>query len=390
MRTFHCEHCGNAVFFENSRCTQCGSALGVVPDLLRVTALAPAGDGAWQAATPLAQGRVYRKCANYVEHDVCNWLIPAAEDAAYCAACRLNRIIPNLQRAGFRERWYRLERSKRRLLYSLIRLGLPLVDKRTDPQRGLAFSFMSQQDALPGETILTGHDNGHIVINIDEADPALRERSRVDMQEKYRTLLGHFRHEIGHYYWDLMIPGSADEARFRRTFGDERADYATAIERYYRDGARPGWERHFISRYASAHPWEDWAETWAHYLHIVDTLETAEHYGLRVEHRHPSGRTDRAAPRFDPYRVRDFDPIIEHWTPMTRALNSLNRSMGLSDLYPFVLPPPAIAKLRFVHRLLRDQPRRASGDDATRDRPVVLGAARGWLERLADALRPGA
>ena len=355
MRTFHCDNCQAAVYFENTHCTSCGHTLGLLPEYLRVSSLQPLDNGLWRAMMPAAEGRTYRQCENYHVHQVCNWMVPSASDERFCKACRLNAVIPNLSRPGFAEHWYRLERSKRRLIYSLLKLGLPLRSKERDPTSGLAFSFMSQLDAAPGEQVMTGHANGHITINIDEADASKRERNRLDLQERYRTLVGHFRHEIGHYYWDLLIAGGPHLEAFRDLFGDERKDYAAALNRHYEQGPAPDWQSRFISAYASSHPWEDWAETWAHYLHIVDTLETAENFGISMEHELPDGDVNRAAPDFNPYVIDDFEPLMEHWLPLTFALNSLNRSMGLQDIYPFVLSDPAIDKLAFVHRVIKAQ-----------------------------------
>ena len=143
MRTFHCEHCNNPVYFDNTVCTRCNHALGVLPEILRVCALEPGTEGTWQALTALTAGTGYRKCENYAVHAVCNWMVPADSGQRFCIACRFNHFIPNLSRPGYAERWYRLERSKRRLIYSLLKLGLPLRTRAEDPERGLAFSFMS-------------------------------------------------------------------------------------------------------------------------------------------------------------------------------------------------------------------------------------------------------
>ena len=381
MRTFHCDHCWNAVFFENTHCTQCGHQLGVLPDFLRVSALTQSGDSTWRALMPAAHDRLYRKCRNYEAHNVCNWMVRAETSDHYCIACRLNLIIPNLSRPGFVDHWYRLERSKRRLLYSLLKLGLPVVSKSVQPDGGLAFSFMSDLDAPSGQTVVTGHANGNITINIDEADSAIRERNRLDLNEKYRTLLGHFRHEIGHYYWDRLIRDRGAIEDFRKLFGDERIDYAASLDRYYEQGPPPDWSNRFITPYASSHPWEDWAESWAHYLHIVDALDTAGHFGLRMKRELADGSVHRADPRFDPYHIREFHPIIEHWIPLTFALNSLNRSMGFQDLYPFVLPQPAIEKLAFVHDIVRASPEYPPDYVVTWDRgPSQLGL--GLIRRL--------
>jgi len=358
MKTFCCSVCGQPVYFENSRCTHCGATLGFLPDLMRLAAVVEGDDGLWlepvENPKPLvkAEPRAYNKCGNYARHEVCNWMVPADTGEDLCAACRPNQVIPNLARPGNLDRWFRIERGKRRLAYSLLRLGLPMPSKSEDPKGGLGFAFLSSCDAPPGETVMTGHAGGLITINLDEADPAHRERMRLDMDEKYRTLLGHFRHEIGHYYWDLLIRDGERLDGFRAGFGDERADYGDALDVHYSKGPPVDWQDNYISSYAASHPWEDWAETWAHYLHIVDTLETTAHFGVAIERQMPDGSVQRADPDYDPYSVADFQALIEDWLPLTFALNSINRSMGNTDLYPFVLSQPVIDKLHFVHRVI--------------------------------------
>jgi hypothetical protein len=386
MRTFSCQFCGQPVYFENSQCTHCGATLGFLPDRQRLSALEQGEDGLWRVPLPKPERaaraaapslfarwfgrppapvappapaqpgppRAYRQCTNYAQHDVCNWMVPADDEDAFCIACRPNQVIPNLARPGNLDKWYRLERSKRRLAYGLLRLGLPVQTKAEDPVGGLGFAFLSSLDANPGESVLTGHAQGLITLNIDEADPATRERMRLDMDERYRTLLGHFRHEIGHYYWDRLIRDGDGLAPFRALFGDEQLDYGAALNAHYANGAPLDWQDRFVSAYAAAHPWEDWAETFAHYLHIVDTLETSEHFGVQIERRLPDGSVQRSNPDFDPYTIDDFQPIIDNWLPLTFAFNSLNRSMGQPDMYPFVLSPPVIDKLAFVHRVVRE------------------------------------
>ena len=354
MKTFACELCGQPVYFENTLCTYCGATLGFLPDRMQLSAFVLGDDGLWRVPEADPAPRAYRKCVNYAEHDVCNWMVPAEQSDPFCAACRPNEIIPNLSRPGNVDKWYRIERSKRRLVYGLLQLGLPVLTKAEDPSRGLGFAFLCSLDAEPGEVVMTGHANGLITINLDEADPAKRERVRVDMAEKYRTLLGHFRHEIGHYYWDLLVRDTYRLDAFRAMFGDERAHYGAALDAYYAYGAPMNWQNNYISAYASAHPWEDWAETWAHYLHIVDTLETAAHFGVEVERRMPDGSVQRADPEFEPYATEAFEPIIDSWLPLSFALNSITRSMGQSDLYPFVLSQPVINKLAHVHRVVHE------------------------------------
>jgi hypothetical protein len=355
MNIFHCDRCGQLVYFENVSCTRCGATLGFLPDLSTVSALRSAEEGLWQALAPAAEGRRYRLCRNSAQEEVCNWLVPAEDPDPYCRACRLNHTIPDLGRPGNRLLWARLEAGKRRMIYSVLRLGLPLADKGQDPRRGLAFDFLAAPDPSfrESQTVVTGHAEGLITIDVAEADDAVRERLRQDMGEPYRTILGHFRHEIGHYYWARLIDDARRHEAFRTVFGDERADYDQALQVHYGRGPRPDWTAEFVSAYASAHPWEDWAESWAHYLHIVDTLETSYAFGLRVAPRTGADPLVRSEPRFDPYQAADFDAVMAAWLPLTYAMNSLNRSMGQPDPYPFVLSDTAIAKLNFVHRTVR-------------------------------------
>ena len=345
MKLFQCQHCGQPLYFENTRCESCGHELGYLPSREAITALEPDGGDQWRAlADP--EGR-YRFCDNR-QYDVCNWLVPAETPDRYCPACRHNRTIPDLSQPNNLLRWRKMELAKHRLFYSLLRFRLPLVTRAEDPWEGLAFDFLSD-GPVP---VLTGHENGIITINLVEADDAERERRRTQMGEPYRTLLGHFRHEIAHYYWDRLVAGSPSLDACRTIFGDDRKDYAAALKDHYSKGPPADWAQHFITPYATAHPWEDWAETWAHYFHMVDTLETASAFGLHIKPRLSKGAAALSADiNFDPY-VATIDHLIENWLPLTFAVNSINRSMGISDLYPFVLAPAVISKLSFVHDMI--------------------------------------
>ncbi|WP_018935074.1 putative zinc-binding metallopeptidase [Thioalkalivibrio sp. ALJ24] len=365
MELFECDACGMAVHFDNTCCTACGHRLGFLSDRLRVAALLPDGEGrdargqeipgGWWRVAGEVDGVRYRQCRHYAVDGVCNWMVPESDAHPFCRACRLNRTIPDLGVAGNRTLWARLEAEKRRLVYGLLRLGLPLVSQREDPQ-GLAFDFLASTTPAfqEGGGVVTGHAAGLITLDIAEADPAVRERMREAMAEPYRTILGHFRHESGHYYWERLVRGGPAHEDFRRVFGDERADYDAALRRHYREGPPADWQGRFVSAYASAHPWEDWAETWAHYLHIVDTLDTARAYGLHVGAPALAGASMRQTPDYDPYNAPDIDTLMDHWLPLTNALNSLNRSMGHGHVYPFMLTPAAITKLQWVHAMIRD------------------------------------
>ena len=346
MKTFHCDHCEALLFFESTQCLSCDHLLAYAPTSGRVVALkrVESEEGQWHRARAGDDEQHYKLCANYVGERVCNWALSADDPNTLCKSCRLTRVIPNLTVAGHRAAWAKLESAKRRMLYTLQALRCPVHSKAEDP-RGLAYEFLAADNSQP--KILTGHDNGLIIVNIAEADDATRERERTRLHEPYRTLLGHFRHEIGHYYWRCLIEGQPCIEAFRQTFGDERVDYGAALKHHYESGPPSSWEERYISSYAASHPWEDWAESWAHYMHMVDMLETAGDCGLRLEPR-----------RSDEPRLTDsnsdtastaFDELIGKWFPLTFVLNNLNRSMGLPDGYPFVLTDPVIAKLRFIH-----------------------------------------
>ncbi|MFI5156967.1 MAG: putative zinc-binding metallopeptidase, partial [Chitinophagales bacterium] len=248
------------------------------------------------------------------------------------------------------KRWKSIEVAKHRLVYSLMRLDLPLEAKKDNEEAGIAFEFLADSSAK--EKIVTGHDHGVITLNIEEADEAARVRHKLDLGEKYRTLLGHFRHEIGHYYWELLIQNSPEIYPFREIFGNENVDYSKALEDYYQQGAPGDWSEHFISPYASSHPWEDWAETWSHYLHMMDALETGNSFGIRVRSADKLSDSgyDTEIIR-DPYGISEFGPIIDMWLPLSFAVNSLNRSMGHPDFYPFVISSGVEHKLAFIHRI---------------------------------------
>ena len=350
MKLFQCQNCGSPLYFENTRCERCGLSLGYLPARETVSALEPDNTqrtDQQQVWIALADGAKYRYCANFA-YGVCNWLVPSARAEPFCAACRHNQMVPDLSLPENVDRWRALENAKHRLFYTLLQLRLPVETKAESPN-GLAFQFLA--DVAPAAApVFTGHADGVITINLAEADDAERERRRHQMGELYRTPLGHFRHEIGHYYWDRLIANTPQLAEFRRLFGDERQDYDNALRNYYATGAPPDWSDRFISAYASAHPWEDFAETWAHYFHMIDTLETAHVAGLAVSPKLP--QSPGAVFDFHP-RDSDMKHLVEAWLALTFAVNSINRSMGQHDLYPFVLGPLAVDKLTFVQELIR-------------------------------------
>lgn len=367
MKTFRCDHCGHPLFFENVQCLQCGSALAFLPDRLALCAIepVPAAEGQWRRKPRRRADntRRYRLCQNHTERQACNFAVPADDANPLCVSCRQTRILPDLSIPQNQERWYRIEVAKRRLFYTLAKLGLVSVTPKNGERDGPVFEFLAD---MPGQSIITGHCAGVITLNVAEADDDERVRRRLALHEPYRTLLGHLRHESGHYYWDRLILEGGRIDAFREMFGDERADYNQALQTHYASGGAPmNWQETHVSAYATSHPWEDWAETWAHYLHMVDLMETAASYSTRVVV--PGDDADEAEEVANPFErdnLRDFDQLVEQWVPLTLLLNSLNRSLGQDDAYPFALTSGALRKLRFVHDVIH-APRAGATADAS-------------------------
>lgn len=271
-------------------------------------------------------------CKNALDHDACNWT--ALPGQAFCLACECNETIPDLSIPGNTEKWRDMEKAKRRLFHSLRELGLIAVSDKPFPARVAPLRFRFLQ-ATARKPVTTGHANGLITIDIAEAEDVERERRRDALGEDYRTPLGHLRHETGHFFWLLLVDSVGGHDEFRALFGDERKNYGDALKRHYANGPPANWQGEFISAYASAHAHEDWAETFAHYLHIHDTMATAREIG------------------FIPDQPMDGRGLVEGWIPLSVRLNQLNRSMGQRDLYPFILTAPVRDKLIFVHDVIR-------------------------------------
>ncbi len=336
MRDFICPNCGQHLAFENSVCLSCNSSVGFSLDDMAFLVIASGQESEHGGAVDAAE---YQLCAN-LHLAECNWLVRVQPVRQLCASCRLTRTRPNDNDPTALAAFAVAERAKRRLIAELHELKLPIVGRDVDHEFGLAFDLLSSQF----EKVFTGHENGVITLDLAEGDDVHREQLRISMDEPYRTLLGHFRHEIGHYYQYRLIGTSQDYLqRYHELFGDPEADYQAALDRHYSEGAPAGWEDDYVSSYATMHPAEDWAETFAHYLHIRDTLDTAAAFGF--------------APATATYERRvlgpsSFDVMIDQWLPLSWALNQLNRSMGKDDVYPFVLPPPVLEKMRFIHTVI--------------------------------------
>jgi len=331
MRVFFCRKCGQQLSFENSICLSCDSRLGfhlpsrsmqVLDDDLSV----------------VVDGTTWRRCAN-IKLAQCNWLVDATDGDTLCLSCALTRTRPADSDHEAIAEFASAETAKRRVVLELDELHLPIIGRDQNPEGGLAFDLLSSAN----RNVITGHANGLITLDLAESDDVHREQLRVSMDEPYRTLVGHFRHEIGHFYQMVLIGSGDHRERFEELFGNPDDDYKAALDRHYSEGAPDGWKKNYVSSYATMHPAEDWAETFAHYLHIRDTLDTAAAYAFA-----PAGSTFEA-----PLAGHvGFSRIIDWWLPLTWALNQLNRSMGHQDLYPFVLPAKVLEKMRFVHSVI--------------------------------------
>jgi hypothetical protein len=377
MRAFVCRRCRELVPFESQECRRCGALLGFDPFSANLEPLYPAGPGLVRfdpgngSDDPSRDNR-WARCGRSALAD-CNWLVPVAEAGKPCMSCRLTLNLPPKGDEEYRDAYSKAEMAKRRLIFQLRQLDLPVTGQDEDPEGGLAFELLASD-----RHVVTGHQNGVVTIDLNETDDAFREQTRAQFGEPYRTLLGHFRHEVGHYYWARLIaktyPGGDGAGRraghraggsgagcwleeARCLFGDDGLDYEAAREAHYAKGPGPDWGENHVSAYAAMHPLEDWAETFAHYLHIWDAVQTAASFGVLVvgpvDDR--TGRRDPAkasAPSEDTAFLEGFDAVIADWLPLTLALNALNRSLGKDDLYPFELPPAVIAKLAFVHKVI--------------------------------------
>jgi hypothetical protein len=337
MKIYTCD-CGQAIYFDNVTCVSCkrSIALDIYGDKMNII------ESRQNDLARTSDNRQIRLCRNYTEYQVCNCSIPENHDNEYCLSCESNKTIPNLSTGENIIKWALLEKAKRRLIRTLLKLNLPITTWVRDPHSGLAFEFLEEQyDHMNtvSEFVTTGHKDGMITINLDEADDVYRERARASLGELYRTPLGHLRHESGHYYFDRLIQNSDKILTFRSLFGDEQSDYTSSLNKYYEQGVNTNEQSDYISAYAQSHPLEDWAESWAHYLHIMDTLETASVYGIT------NTKNITLCP----------ENWIEDWTQLTVILNELNRSMGLNDAYPFVLSATVIDKLKFIHTTINSR-----------------------------------
>lgn len=377
MKTFKCSCKDHQIlFFESNSCLACGRVVGVNDTFNKVEPYDLDKKSGFyfkknQSKTP------YQKCDNNAKYEICNGMvnmntfIPVPDkDEVLCFACRFNETIPDLSIVEHIPLWKKMEIAKRRAIYTLKALSLPLENIIQNPESGLSFDFISDRNVKDHftskiddqETVYTGHDDGHITINLAEADEVARSNTKIAMREKYRTLLGHFRHELGHYYFDKLIVGSPKKHKLcKKYFGDDELDYTKALEKYYKVGAPENWRNDFISEYATMHPNEDWAETWAHYMHIMDTLQTAKNFNItgfttgRGVNNEDVGDLNLPQNSYFFSSQTSITTILDTWMDFAIILNSLNRSMGMNDAYPFVLTQSVRTKLSFIHHAIHDK-----------------------------------
>lgn len=310
-------------------------------------------------------GRTWVVCSNREWR--CNWLVAVDANAAQCMSCRLTRHRPAADDTIALEKLADAEQVKRRLLMQLAELGIP-VDPFYEREGGLAFDLLSSYSGQGRVTI--GHANGVVTIDLVETLDDYREALRIRLGEAYRTMLGHFRHEVGHYYQWVLVEQTDWIEECREIFGDERASYSDAIDRHYREGAPDGWEASFISEYATMHPWEDFAESFAHYLHITDALSTAAAGGMVLHADRVGGVVAHDIEPRASYQDATTREILADWQWLSLLFNRVNHAMGRGDLYPFTLTPPVERKLDFVHRVVQDVARRTAGSPVLACLPV--------------------
>lgn len=349
MKQFHC-NCGARIFYENSQCVSCHSELAWCPACNTLRPLTQNEYGQYFCAEPSCSLPL-TKCYNYEVEHVCNRSIANIDGSlsqpVFCDYCRFNETIPDLSLEANRKKWHRIELAKRRVLYTLDLLGLPYGNTADNIYPPLSFDFkgdvIEKQNFWRwmenNERVYTGHANGKVTINIKEADDVEREKARVSFEEAHRTIIGHFRHEMGHYFWDLLVLGQCEEACID-VFGDHNnPGYASAMDQYYTDGPKQGWESHYISAYATMHPWEDFAECFATYLDMVSVLDIA--------------KNELPGHVVDPVQA-SLPEMADKYAELGVLFNEINRAMGLIDLVPEVFTPGVLYKIQFVHNLLRN------------------------------------
>lgn len=341
MHVFHCDRCGAILPFDAATCGSCDAIIGYVGDDRRLRVLSPTADPAVFRLDGADQ--LVWHCLNAAWG--CNWTVPNEADNTWCRSCQLTRGRPDVGRPDAVAAWVEAEAAKRRLVHQLDGVGLPIVVRSDANPDGLAFDLVH----LPGEGGITGHLDGVVTLDLTETDEVHRDDLRRRLGEPFRTVIGHLRHEVGHHYWGYLVQPGDGLDEFHDLFGDPELDYAAAIDQYYATATADWDATRFISSYATSHPHEDWAETWAHYLHITDALDTAVAHDLVPP--------DSAGLLIgDHVGALEFGEILDAWRPINRAVSAVAATLGTPPPYPFEPSGRVIDKLSFVHRRLRDRP----------------------------------
>lgn len=368
MHALTCPTCNGLSGFVNQQCPFCGTHVGIhLPSRSLVVADRDGID---------IDGRHWVRCSNW-DDTGCNWMAPAEvemESAGMrgrCFAESLLRAIPDPTDTIAMDKLRPATLDLRLLIYQLADLGLP-VEPFWRSEGGLAFDLRSS--LTTGKPVMIGHANGVITIDLAETQDAYRERLRVNLGEAYRTMLGHYRHEVGHYYEHVLVETGDGANRYldecRQLFGDERASYSDALDRHYKFGAPENWRDSYISEYATMHPWEDFAECFAHYLHITGTIDTARESGLMLDKEQVRFSMDRDIVPLQSYAHQPIERLLYDWKWLATMFNRVNAAMGRRPLYPFEIPKPVVDKLGFVHRVIRESARRNTSPD-----PMLADAA---------------
>jgi hypothetical protein len=333
MRPFECEQCGLRVPFDASSCSACGAELGYHAANRAVRELLPTA--ITRAYTLRDSGRLHWRCLNAAWG--CNGIVTAHTSAVWCRACSLTRGRPDDHRPEPLAAWVEAEHAKRRLIHQLDELGLPITPRSREAPHGLAFDFV----AIPDAAGITGHADGIVTLDLAEVDDTHRDAVRRQFGERFRSVLGHLRHEIGHYFWPVLVTAPHALAAFRELFGDERAPYAAALDAHY---SHPGTEwdsERYVTAYASAHPFEDWAETFAAYLQLLELTDTAGFHGL-VDDPHDQHQGEAS--------TVDFDRAAAAWARLCPILDEMRAATGDNTTFPAAPTRHTMDKLTFVHR----------------------------------------
>lgn len=318
MQLFHCPDCGRRLFFGNLQCA-CGAPAAFDPE-----------------TQGFASGVLH--CGNRSLIG-CNWIAGAG---GLCRSCAMTEVLPDLSVAGNTGLLVATEAAKRWVLANLGRWGwFTMRDAGPRP----VFHMLAEATQSGPAEVSMGHAAGTITINVVEADPAEQVRRREGLNEPFRTVIGHIRHELAHFLFQRLEYAPQFVAGFRGLFGDEQQDYTAALQRHYQVGPPAGWPERHISAYAAAHPHEDWAESTAHLLHLTDIVDSFVAAGLAGPDIPGSG--------YDAYAEASAERLITRGAALGVALNHVNRSMGLADLYPFMHSPAISEKLVFVHGWIR-------------------------------------